>query len=222
MKGIYAFNRCGRTRNCVRCPRRLTPEQRARRSGQALIETFGVMILLCILLFAAVQYTLIATGHEVIQHGADAGARARAVGFNRFMVRKVVQVATIPNAGRMTQPQGILIPAGVNEGDLGNVLGIAINARPSSAQYDQIEALNIPLYLGAENYAQLPGLLDYEEWDTISFPSYFGTDGETVGVRVRQEYEIKMPFVRGFWLDGDHVDLEGDARLADHSSLYLE
>lgn len=193
------------------------------KSGQALIESFGIMILLCLILFGVVQYVLMLTATEIVQYGADAGVRARAVGFNRFMVHKVVRVATIPNAGRMTTPQGI--PAGNwttwQTYRAGTAFETAVASNPRSAQYQTIEQFNIPLYLGGQYYAQLPGILDYEDWDTVQGPGYTGTPGFTIGVTVHQDYPLRMPFVRAY-SDGDDIRINAEARLADHAELYLQ
>ena len=207
----------------LRC-RKLTAEQRRRRSGQALLESFGIIVLLCLLLFGVVQYTLMLTAKEVVQYGADAGVRARAVGFNNFMVYKVVRVATIPNAGTMLHPNPI--PYGDANTwygySAGQSFNEAVRVSPRSDQYWNVEQYNIPLYLGSMDWQDLPGYLDYDDWDTVNGPGYFGIPGQTIGVSVSQDYPLRMPFVRNVWSDDDEIRLTASASLADHSALYLE
>jgi hypothetical protein len=193
------------------------------KSGQALLESFAIMMLLCLILFGIVQYVLMLTATEVIQYSADASVRARAVGFNRFMVYKVNRVASIPNAGLMTSPsrQSIGNAAAWETLSAGQSYFSAIRANPSSAQYYQIEQYNIPLFLGSSHWGEMYPLLDYDDWDTISSPLYTTTSGNTVGVTVTQEFPLRMPFVRAF-SDSNSINIRKEARLADHSGLYLQ
>jgi len=195
----------------------------SRKAGQSILESFGIMILLCLILFGVVQYVLMLTAQEVVQYGADASIRARTVGFNRFMVWKVSRVATIANAGRMEFPAGI--PAGDwdawQQQNTGAAFRSAVASSPRSRQYGEIEQYTIPLYLGGEHPATLPGVLDYADWDTVGGPVYLGTPGETIGARINQDYPLRMPFLRAF-SDNDEIPLRGEAWLADHAELYLE
>ncbi len=198
-------------------------KRKSSRSGQALIESLGVIILLCFILFGVIQYVMMLTATEVVQYTADASARARAVGFNRFMVYKVNRVASIPNAGLMRTPHRTNIGDGGawSEYTAGESFNAAIGSSPRSSQYHDIEQYNIPLFLGAEHWGRMWGVLDYEDWDTVSGPLYTGTTGYTVGVVVTQEFPLRMPFVGAFSRD-DHIRIRKEARLADHADLYLE
>ena len=181
------------------------------------------MMLLCLILFGMVQLVLMYTAREINQYAADASVRARAVGFNRFMVFKVNRVASIANAGQMRSPGRI--PFGDadawSEFNAGESFYASIRANPRSRQFAEIEQFAIPLYLGAQNHAQLPGILDYEDWSEIGYPVYTGTPGYTVGVQVNHNYPLRMPFYRAF-SSRDHIRLRSEARLADHADLYLE
>lgn len=180
-------------------------------------------MLLCLILFGMVQLVLMQTAAEINQYAADASVRARTVGFNPFMVYKVNRVASIANAGRMVTPDAI--PAGDadlwNQQTAGEAFRTAIRSNPRSRQFREIEQWTIPLYLGAQNHALLPGILEYADWDEVSAPIYTGSPGRTVGVRTRQNFRLRMPFWRAF-SSRDHIRLDAEARLADHSDLYLD
>ncbi len=193
------------------------------KAGQALLESFGIIVLLCFILFGIVQYSLSLAATEVVQYSADAAVRARAVGFNRFMVYKVTRVASIPNAGKMRTPNPMSAgnaAAWYNQ-SAGQSYYQAMSSSPRSQQYHEVEQYNIPLYLGADYYGRLPGILDYDEWDTVSGPIYTGIDGDEIGVVVRQDFPLKMPFARAFSRRED-IRIRKEARLADHASYYLE
>lgn len=193
------------------------------RSGQALIESFAVIILLCLILFGIVQYVIMLSATEVIQFSADASVRARAVGFNRFMVYKVNRVASIANAGAMRTPEERSFGDAElwNELNAGQSFVASISSNPRSGQFHEIEQFTIPLFLGSEHWGRMQGILDYEDWDTVSSPIYTGTLGHTVGVVVRQDYPLRMPMLSTF-SGGDSIRIRKEARLADHSELYLE
>jgi len=204
-------------------PSSASPDRPGPRSGQAILESFGIILLLCLMLFGMVQYVLMLTASEVVQYSADASVRARAVGFNPFMVFKVNRVASIPNAGLMTNPsrQAFGNATTWNTQSAGRAYFSAIQASPRSSQYWEIEYTNIPFFLGSAHYGQMYGYLDYEDWDTISRPMYTATAGDTVGVTVRQDYPLRMPLFRAF-SDDDEIRIRKEARLADHAELYLE
>ena len=87
-------------------------------------------------------------------------------------------------------------------------------------QYDQIEQSRIPLYLGAESYAQLDPVLNYDDWNDQSFnSSQSGADEVTTSVR--QDVALKFPFHRAFWA-ADTVRESGHASQDSHYPLYLE
>jgi len=194
-----------------------------KKSGQSILESFGIMMLLCLILFGMVQLVLMYTAREINQYAADASVRARTVGFNEFMVYKVNRVASIANAGQMRAPRRMAIgdAAMWSELSAGEAFAVSVGAAPRSRQFSEVEQYSIPLYLGARNFAQLPGILDYEDWSAIRWPQYTGARGHTVGVRVRHNYPLRMPMFRAF-SGQDHIQLQSEARLADHADLYLE
>ena len=73
-------------------------------AGQSLVESCLVIALISFIFMGLFQISRLSAAREVLQHAAARAARARTVGFNAWMVPKVVRVAAIPNAGRMTEP----------------------------------------------------------------------------------------------------------------------
>jgi hypothetical protein len=208
--------------------RRLQPSTTAAprpdaKSGQALLESFGIIVLLCLILFGMVQVVLMLTAHEVVQYSADASVRARAVGFNPFMVRKVNRVTTIPTAGRMISP----LPMSTSYDDVwagesaGGAFDRAVSENPSSDQFWAIERPTIPIYLGTVHENQLDSILNYEAWESLPLPAYTSSGQDLVGVTIQQRYALRMPLLRAF-SDSDSITVRKESILADHAELYLE
>ena len=169
------------------------------RSGQSLIESCLVLILICILFFGLFQISQLLAAQEVLNYAAGRGARAKTVGFNRFMVHKTVRVGAIPNAGRMLNPA----PGG------------------GPAREHTAEAARIPLYLGADNWGQLDAILDYEAWDTVHQPQPLGLADGTVQVSLEQDVPLRYPLHHLFYA-ADQVKLRGEVAIDDHYPLYLD
>jgi hypothetical protein len=196
------------------------------RRGQSLIETCLAMGIICFVFFGLFQLSQLAAAREILNHAAARGARAKTVGFNRFMVEKAIRVAAIPNAGRIVQP------AFTNEdlelrrmiqtqrpGELwDNVLS---NTVPASLQQD-LERARIPEYMGSASRDGASFILDYEDWDSIgwSFPSLI-PDATLLNVHVSQSYPLRIPLHRIFYA-ADSVDLDGYAGIESHYPLYLD
>lgn len=205
----------------------LTSPSLGRRKGQSLIESCLAIVLICLVFAGVFQVSQLFAVKEVLGHSAARGARAKTVGFNYWMVRKATEAAAIPTSGRM------ITPAYTNEdwtlrtqvetstpGELWDwVLG---TAEPSSIQYG-IEMARIPEFLESANDATAYNVLDYDDWDGISYTmSTIGTSpGEVLHATVRQEYPLWVPMHRSFY-DADSIDLEGDSYLEKHYSLYLD
>jgi hypothetical protein len=200
------------------------------KSGQALLETFGIILLLCLFLFGAVQYVMLLTANEVIQYSADASVRARAVGMNEFMVYKVSRVATIPNAGRMTNPGGYFAGGGWRSNSVeqmwewdpqpGERLG-ELWRPPHSSQTWFVERPRIPMFLESRSLGEMFGTLNYERWEDISRPMYTATSLESIEVTLQQDYPLNMPFANAF-IRGGSATIERSSRLADHADYYLD
>ena len=213
----------------TRAQRAHNATRRRRRSvGQSLIEACLVIALICVIFMGMFQVSQLAMAREVLNHAAARGARARAVGFNDFMVRKSVRVAAIPNAGPITEPLFVKQDPGLRNRVAtlrpGELWDDTLTRAPFSDQAE-LEKSRIPEYLGAENWAQAEWLLDYEDWDTVN-----AVQAQTVGspgggavvqFRVWQDYPLWVPFHRAFY-DGDEIRLQGRSDLEQHYPLYLE
>jgi hypothetical protein len=190
------------------------------KAGQTLLETCIIMMLLCLVFFGLVQLSQLSASREILDYAASCGARARTVGFNDFMVTKVVRVAAIPNAGRILEP---VIDRAANPapfaGTPGEAWDYALQAQPSSPQYP-VESARIPLYLGADNWGRMSGILDYENWDSIIRRIYDGR-GEGLGVQTSQDVPLWAPLHRLIY-SSDIIPLRGDAIIENHYPLYLD
>ncbi len=196
------------------------------KAGQTLLETCIVMMLLCLIFFGLVQLSQLSASKEILDYAASCGARARSVGFNDFMVGKVVRVAAIPNAGRLLTPE-VIHPANPDDlsGTPGRAWDYALAAQPASPQFP-VESHAIPLYLGGDSWGRLPAILDYEYWnsstDSRGAIDYILHDsaGSGLGVHTSQEVPLWTPLHRLIY-DGDSFPLGGDAILENHYPLYL-
>ncbi|MCE9614530.1 MAG: hypothetical protein K8T26_09655 [Lentisphaerae bacterium] len=203
--------------------------------GQALIEACLVIALTALCLFGALQLSQVLAGREIMEHAAARGARARTVGFNRGMVARVVDVAAIPNAGRLRVPDFENINAALRRltagASVGEIWTYALGTTPESQQA-RLELARIPDYLGAENEARAHYILDYEDWDRgADGIQYWAREDSATGngsasasmthVRTRQNYRLWVPMHRAFYAD-DRMELEGNAYLEAHFPLYLD
>ncbi len=191
-----------------------------RKAGQSLVETCIVLVFLCLIFFGLLELSRLTASKEILEYAASCGARARAVGFNSFMVHKVVRVASIPNAGPLLNPQVAPTPIApiLQSQRPGNAWTLALRAQPRSPQLP-VEASRIPLYLGAESYGRLSPILDYARWATIRH-TVLDLRSPTVTVRTDQTLEILMPLHR--LITGDRfIELDGRSDLENHYPLYL-
>ena len=190
-------NRCheGLTVHCWKRVR-----NRASRSGQSLIESCIVMIMITFLLFGVLQISQMFAAQEVLNYAATKAARAKTVGFNDFMVHKVVRVATIPNAGQMITPD---------------------TQFSGPLEQSAVEMARVPLYLGAMRWGELDPILNYSNWPSIRVDSGMSGDGPMIEMRVNQVYTLTDPFHASYYASDD-VNMRGRAELMNHANLYLD
>jgi len=219
------------------------------RSGQSLIEACIVVAILCLVLFGSVQRSQMFLAQEVLNRAAYCGARARAVGFNDFMVQKTIRVAAIPVAGQLVQP----IYAGdpnspiLGKGHISGAWNTALKYRGQMGQ-TSIEKNYIPYYLGAGDWGSAAGYLDYQldylnqyGWtadgggkptkspniqrsvrlqDLVS--TSISEDAASVTVTVKHEYPLNYALHRALFSGVDSLPMQGTATVERHYDLYLQ
>ena len=75
-----------------------------RRRGQAMVETTIAMIVILIMFLALFNLADLIRVKLLVENAAVKCARARAVGYNDFMLRKIARLATMPVAGECLTP----------------------------------------------------------------------------------------------------------------------
>ncbi len=207
-------------------------------SGQAMIESVVSILAICLLLFGLLQLAHAFASREILRHAATRAARARTVGFNGWMVTKVMRTAAIPNAGRQSIPgRGAADPTlrqAVARLSPGEFWDWSLTAAPRMGPV-RSEIARIPEYLASENSARASQLLDYERWDDIRGSGLGG--GGMAGaprtlhqVEVRQDYPLDI-MVRALYdwvgalspsLEDGSLRLRGRYSIESHYPLYLD
>ncbi len=203
-----------------------------------MIESVVVMMVICLLFFGLFQLAHAFANREILRHAAARAARARSVGFNGWMVTKVMRVATIPNAGRMTEPQIDFPDPALRQAiatlSPGTLWDWSLSATPPSARA-HFERARVPDYLASENHARADFILDYERWDDIHGAGLGGGGlpgavSQVHEVRLRQQYPLSIMVRMLFdWVgaltpslaDGN-LNLRGEYEIESHYPLYLD
>ncbi len=199
-------------------------------AGQSLIEACLAVAILCLVFMGFFQVSQLIAARQVLYHSAARGARAKMVGFNRFMVEKVLRVAAIPNAGRMTEPdipnEDAALRQWLSDAPVGTLWDRVLRAGADQAPVHAIEQARIPEYLGSPYWAWADSVLNYEHWHTVrgTVPGFLA-DAVPFEVRVMQTVDLQRLFGvslhRAFY-DRDTLPLEGVSRLEAHYPLYIE
>ena len=169
----------------------------SRQAGQAMVESILALILLCLVFFVVYEYAHLLVAHTVLDYAAARAARARAVGFNDFMVTKTVRVATLATAGRDLLKDNAGKP--LSTGTLVSRMGA---------------------YLARESEADVRAVLDFEFWNPARLGwSCVDPGGDTLTLTVWQR--------RPLYGEDDEADatlhrLEGRAEIEDHAGFYLQ
>ena len=209
----------------------------SRQSGQAMIESLVVILVVCFLLFSLLDLARGFAGREILRHSAARAARARTVGFNDWMCTKVMRVAAIPNAGKMLEPAYDSFTDEELRDALaskrpGELWDWSLTASPRSERAET-EAARIPDYLASEHEARASHILDYEGWDDLHATGLGGiapSGSETLDVKVRQKFPLGIS-VKALcdWvgilspsLDRGYMLLGGESEIENHYSLYLD
>lgn len=210
------------------------------RTGQAMIESMLVILVISLLFFSLLQLAQAFAGREILRHASARAARARTVGFNGWMCKKVMRVAAIPNAGKMLEPDPSLYPDtelqnAVKTKKIGALWDWALTATPSGDKA-AMEAARIPEYLASEHENRADYILDYERWDDIKASGLGGgggsglNPGDKLEVKLRQKLPLDIS-VKALidWVgvltpsyDKGYMMLGGDYGIEDHYSLYID
>ena len=164
-----------------------------------MLETAIALMFLCFVFFLLLDYGELLKTRTVMDYAAARGARARAVGFNDFMVTKTLRIASMPVAGECltTKTSGIKPTAEF------------LISRSGS-------------YLESECECETQGILDFELWDPARFgwsatESSNGRQGD-VTMNVHQLH----PILSGIPGDGDSSTIRGEAKGETHYRYYLK
>lgn len=176
------------------------------------------------------QISEIFAAREILNHAAARGARCKTVGFNWWMVRKSVLVASIPNAGKMTVPdfenEDTVLRDMVGSMNSGQLWEETLRATPSSLQYN-IERARIPEFMASFNHPRASHVLDYENWGTINSDQGVtaapadGASPSTVSVNVYQKYPLWVPMHKAFY-GADAIDMRAKFNMESHYDLYID
>jgi hypothetical protein len=187
-------------------------------------------LVICLIFAGLMHVSQKFSASEIVQHAATSGVRAKTVGFNKWMVQKVINVASIPNSGAM------LTPGYKHTEDLsgtmrrttpGGFWSSAVGANVSSSEQYDVERARIPDYLASWNHMRAAFELNYMAWQdhTITYTA----DGNTIGtsgspllhVNVSQDYPLWAHWHESFYAD-DKITLNADSYMEDHYPLYLD
>ena len=168
------------------------------RSGQSLIESCIVIMILCLLFMGIFQVSQLFMAQEVLNFAASRGARAKTVGFNEFMVFKTLRIGTIATASLMISPE--------------------VDGGPLAQR--AVDRARIPLYLGADWFGQLSPILDYQDWSDISYTCSEQTAPPMLHFQVFQRLPLRYVLHRAYYAS-DYLNLVGNAYLENHYPLYL-
>ena len=179
------------------------------------------------------QLSQIFVAREVLHHSAARAARAKTVGFNRFMVYKCMRVAAIPNAGKMIVPtfanQNEKLRAAIatsSPGQLWSDVLTRANDLDYSTEQTELELALMPDFLASDNIARARFIMDYEDWDSVGYHDATPvledlSVGSVLHSETSQTYPLKIPLHRAFYLS-DSVNLSGDSYLENHYSSYID
>ncbi|HNX33002.1 MAG TPA: TadE/TadG family type IV pilus assembly protein [Kiritimatiellia bacterium] len=200
-----------------------------------MIESVFVIILVCLCFLAIFQYANLFAAKAVLSHAATRAARARAVGFNRWMVEKSARVAAIPASGRRLVPPSAgldpAITAALGQNRVGAVWDLALRSSGRSPGI-ALELGRVPDYMDSDNDPTAGNILDYELWEALSvdIEEPLDLDGTTPGilrVTVRQRHPLLLALAalaEGELRDpeGEEIALEGFYNIESHYPLYME
>jgi len=145
-------------------------------SGQAMVESVFVIMLLCLIFWGFLQAAILYNHERVLQFASFASARSATVGFNQETYLRAYRAAAIPASGTMLSP----------------------GRNMTQMEQLALETMIIPLYL---NQA-VEGNMDYGHWDRYNMRPIILTG--TPGTRMleethAQEHPLEMPMVGAYY-----------------------
>lgn len=174
------------------------PGRRDRRSGQALIESLLVLVVLAAAFCFFFDFTYGVVARTVMDYGAQKAARADAVGFNAFHRGKALRVGLIPASGERYWPQ---VPFGMLRG-------------------------HIVDYLASQTEDEANSILGYERWPSLRMTTH--REGGLTETAVSMDFPILLPAQLGRIFGVAPVGAASGTRrltsvwrLEDHASDYL-
>jgi hypothetical protein len=203
-----------------------------------MIESMIVILLMIVVFLGVFQFFYMAAARDVLDHAAARAARARTVGFNRWMTIKAARVAAIPVSGQMITPDAPANPwvaLLLGARTPGGAWDASLRANPWSAKA-QLENALIPDYMASPHSNQSRQTLDYEAWEgngahpldinwteDATVGSLPGTITYTVG-RMFDKLISWGDIARAVptHTDPGTITLEGEYKIERHYDYYLE
>ena len=168
-----------------------------------MVESVLAMIVVLIVFLALFNLSDLIRTKLLVENAAAKCARARAVGYNDFMLRKIARLATMPAAGKCR-----------TAADSGNGT-LSLHSR-----YDRIGG-----YLMSEYEAQADAILDFERWregDT-SVQASSGNTPSTATVTQRRPDDFNFGVFTGKPCDCDgKIGVSASATVEAHYPDYLQ
>ena len=203
-----------------------------------MVESMLVVMLMIVVFMGVFQFFHAAAARDILDHAAARAARARAVGFNHFMVEKAARVAAIPVSGKMIMPEEIPPDPGrealANARTPGNAWRMALHSAPQS-QLAALENALIPEYMGSPHSNQARQILDYEAWEgngthalwiDADVPSAISTGGK-ITYKVGRTFDLLVSWgnvAHGFPTRDDPgtITVQGSYEIESHYNYYLD
>lgn len=173
---------------------------RGRRSGQAMLESIIVLIVLLAGFLLYFDFTYGIVTRLLLNNAVARAARADTVGFNDFHRTKSYRIGMIPVSGKRERP----------EPERG-VRGMAMELAFAQA------------YLRSETPAEARGLLHYERWPNLSHHITRSNDLITVKgeFHIPKQYSRRLGEMIGILPKTLDSHVTAEWAMEDHASLYL-
>jgi hypothetical protein len=170
-----------------------------------MVESILVMVMILLVFIALFNLSDRIRAKLLVENAAVKCARARAVGYNDFMLRKIARLATMPAAGRCLSP--------VDSGD------------KSLSLADRYVRMGD--YLMSEYEAQADAVLDFEYWrngDTQIKAASGGSPATAAVVQYRpDDFNIRsFALEGGVGKDANKVPVSAEATVEAHYPDYLQ